>query len=284
MSLILELAPRIALFLVVVVAAMPAVTQARMLLLGTSAFYTAGAFASVAFGLGVHQFGAGSLLVGGVAGGLTAAFLAIVCRNLRGDYFALATLCIAELLRLVLLISPPFVGPQGIPGVPPGYIFGISLASPWAMAMACIALLAFASALTLFVMKAPWGATVQATRDNERAARTTGLASHAIRRTALIYAGVWAGLSGALGVRYLSLADVNTFALSNSILVLVVLLLAARPSVPMALIVGLAVSTVAELLRLVTTGAVREIYFGGLLLLAAIALRGETQDREVQPT
>jgi branched-chain amino acid transport system permease protein len=278
MNLALEILPRIALFLVVVIAAMPAVIQARMLLLGTSAFFTAGAFSSLALGTTPQSLGTVSLLMGALGGGIVGATLAGVCTRLRGDYFALATLCFGELLRLLLLVSPPFVGPQGVPGIARGTLLGISLNSRFAIAATAMLLLALVSVVTILAMKAPWGAALQATRDNERSARTSGLLINSIRRHALIYAGVWGGLAGAVSVRHLSLADPNAFSLTNSILVLAVLLLTGRPSVPTCLLVGCAISAVAELLRFVATGAMREIAFGLFLFCGALILRDNLRD------
>ena len=278
MSFIIYIAPAIILFLVVTVSALPAIAQGRMLLLGTSAFYTVGAFFSV-YVVGRGQMpGTWSLIAGGLAGGLGGATLAVICTRLRSDYFALATLCFGELLRLTLLIHPPFPGPQGIADILRGTMLGVSLESAEAMTAASCVLLILAAITTSLAMRSPWGAALQAVHDHEIAARTSGLPVSKVRMIALVYAGIWGGIAGALGVRYLSLADAESFALSESIMVLVVILLAGQPSVLRCLVFGIAVATLSELLRFVTTGAVRQMAFGALLFMLALILRNDLRD------
>jgi branched-chain amino acid transport system permease protein len=279
MTFALHVLPSIALFMVVAVSALPAISQARMLLLGASASYTSGMFLPVwLYGETVPD--TVFLLVGGGAGSLVGALLALVCRKLRGDYFALATLCFAELLRLVLLINPPFPGPQGIPGVPRGTILSVPLESAGAMAGAALALLFLASIATAFSMRSPWGAGLQASSDHELSARTSGVAVDKLRASALVYAGLWGGLAGALAVRYLSLADVEAFALTESVMVLVVALLAARNSIARCLAVSCVVGLGSELLRFFATGALRQIVFGTTLFILAFIVRGSLGQAE----
>ncbi len=280
MTFVIQIAPAILLFLVVAVAALPAISQGRMLILGTSAFYTIGAFSSVWLTQTNATPGTISLLAGGLLGGASGVLLAFLCARLRGDYFALATLCFAELLRLLLLISPPFPGPQGIPGISRGALLWVSLETPEAMAAAAGVLLLLCSAATALVIASPWGAALQAVHDHEIAARSSGLPVQKIRLVALAYAGAWAGAAGALGVRYLSLADAETFSLPESIMVLVVILLAAGPSVVRCLTFGTMLAALSELLRFVATGAVRQIVFGGLLFALALVLRDDLRSAE----
>jgi branched-chain amino acid transport system permease protein len=274
------IAPAILLFLAVTVGALPAIAQGRMLLLGTSAFYTAGVFGSIyAVGQG-QEPGTVSFLMGGLAGGLCGAVLSGVTCRLRGDYFALATLCFGELLRLVLLISPPFPGPEGIPNISRGTLFGLSIQSPEAMTLAAGILLTVTSVVTALVVSSPWGAALQAIHDDERSARTAGLYVNRIRLAALVYAGFLGGAAGALGVRYLSLADATTYSLTESIMVLVVVLLSGRPSVLRCVSFGAVIAAFSELLRFVATGAVRQMVFGGLLFLLALAIRDSLRNTE----
>lgn len=279
MSFAIELVPRVAIFLIIAVSSIPAISSGRMLLLGVSGFYTVGAFASAWFD-GGQPGGTLALLVGAAAGGLAAAALSAACGRLRGDYFALATLCFAELVRLALLINPPFPGPQGISGVQRGTLFGFPLDATSSIAVAALLCLAAVAAVTAIVLRSPWASALRAVSDNERAARTMGLPVNAIRTTALLYAGAWSGLAGALGARYLSLADAGSFALPDSILVLVVLLLAGKPGVFRCIVFGAAISALSELLRFVATGADREIAFAVLLFVAALAVRDDLRSHD----
>ncbi len=275
----LELVPQVAIFLIVAVSALPAISTGRMLVLGVSGCYTVGAFVSVWFDAG-QPGGTASMVIGALGGGLAGAFLAAACLRLRGDYFALASLCFAEVVRLGLLINPPFPGPQGIAGVPRGTLLGFSIESPEAIATAALLCLGLISTVTTLTLVSPWAAALRATSDNERAARTNGLPTNRIRSTALVYMGLGSGIAGALGTRYLSLADANTFSLPDSILVLVVLLLAGAPSVWRCIVFGTLVSSFSEVLRFIATGAIREIAFAALLVAAALVVRDDLRNQD----
>lgn len=280
LTFIIQIAPAVLLFLVVAVSALPAIGQGRMLVLGASAFYVAGAFTSAAFGSGDGQPGTFSLLVGALAGSASGALLAVFAIRLRGDYFALASLAFGELLRLTLLISPPFPGPQGIARIPRGTLAGLPLDSVAAMSVAAGLLLLACAVMTVLLVASPWGAAIQAAHDHEIGARSAGLPVHRIRFGALVYAGAWGGAAGALGARYLGLADVESFSLPESIMVLVVVLLAGSPSVSRCLVVGSLIGGLSELLRFVATGAVRQIGFGAMLFALAFVLRDDLRAAE----
>lgn len=275
MQVALEIWPQVCCFLVVVVASIPAVQQCRMLLLGSAAFYTAGAYGFGAFVRAGYPADVVALLVGSAAGAAAALAMAAFCWRLRGDYFALATLCFAQLLGLVLLIEPPFPGPQGISGLPRPSVFGLSLRSGWAMALAASAALAGAACMTALAVRSPWGAGLQAIRDNETAARTLGIPVGALRVTPLVYCGVWAGMAGAIAASYSSLADTDSFALTESIMVLLVILLANQPSVTHCLAAGVVVALLSEGLRFATGGAFRQMLFGALLVGLALLYRDQ---------
>jgi branched-chain amino acid transport system permease protein len=279
MNFVLEIAPAIILFTVVTVAALPAIGQGRMLVLGTAAFYTAGAFLST---LGVNAPSTTTLAIGGLGGGIAGALMALLCVRLRGDYFALATLCFAELFRLVLVINPPFPGPQGIPAIHRGTLLGFSINSATTMTMASLALLFAVTAVTALIGSSPWGAALRAVNDHEQSARSAGLRTSRVRSAALVYAGVAAGLAGALGARYLSLADAQTFALPESVMVLVVVLLS-RGSVWWCVLVAATLSALSEVLRFIATGAVRQMVFGALLVWIALVLRDDLREAEGAP-
>ncbi len=210
-----------------------------------------------------------------LGGALAGATMGILCNRLRGDYFALGTLCFAELLRLSLVISPPFPGPQGIPGIARGTLGLVSIESAPAMVVAALILLLACSLITSLLIAAPWGASLRAVHDHEIGAKSSGLPVGRIRLGALTYAGAWGGTAGALGARYLSLADVESFALPESIMVLVVVLLAGRPSVSRCLLTGATIAALNELLRFLATGAVRQIAFGAILFGLAFILRDD---------
>lgn len=277
MTFLIEQLPQLLLFVLVVVGALPAIGQGRMLLLGTAGFYATGEF--LAAWLPTLGFAPGTLVLalGGLGGGASAALFGLLCRRLRGDYFALGSLSFAELVRQTLLLNPPFFGPQGISGVARGTALGLSLALPWTL-VALGGLLVVGAVLTAQALRSPWGAALRACGDHELAAQTAGLPVERIRLVALVYAGTFAGIAGALGARELGLADVENFSLTESVMVLMAVLLTGRPRLKRALGFAIILGLLSELLRFLFGGAWRQMAFGICLGVLALIVRDQLSD------
>ena len=110
--------------------------------------------------------------VAGVAGWAVAK----ICVRLRSDYLAMASIGIAEILRLVIVneewITNGSLGISGIPRPFDGWVQGrpadlIFLATVW-----LVVLIAYLISERLH--DSPWGRTLRAIRDNEDAARAAG--------------------------------------------------------------------------------------------------------------
>jgi branched-chain amino acid transport system permease protein len=146
--------------------------------------------------------------VGWLAAPLLAAAVAWVvgriCLRLRSDYLAIATIGIAEILRLVALNEQKLTGgPFGIKSIPRPFE---SLERPWGEIglLGVVAVLVFA--VYLFMERArnsPWGRVMRAIRDNETAAAAMGKDVEAFRLQAFVIGSAFMGLGGALTAHYL---------------------------------------------------------------------------------
>ncbi len=205
---------------------------------------TAAAYALLAIGLNMHygftgllNFGqVGFMLVGaygvgitvatlgwslwlGVLFGLVAAvilalILGVPTLRLRSDYFAITTIAVAEVLRLIVRSGPaepvtggPF-GLQSIAGdfyalnpIPVGS-YGIGeltythgqlwvLLVTWALAL-------LASLLLIMLMRSPWGRIIKAIREDEDAARALGKNVFSMKLQSLMIGGVFGALGGSM--------------------------------------------------------------------------------------
>lgn len=184
---------------------------AGLLNAGVAGFFAVGAYASA-----IMTSPAVAARVGGfslpVPVGLLAAALisaligwaiAKICVRLQGDYLAMASIGIAEILRLVATNEEWLTGgSRGITSIPRPLEAGgkasdfIFLACVWAL----VALLYF---LYERLYDSPWGRTLRAIRDNEPAARSVGKDVERFRLQAFVIGAAGMGLAGAMTAHYI---------------------------------------------------------------------------------
>ena len=169
--------------------------------LGTHAFFGLGAYV-IAIGWSRGLIGYldpfGMLLAG-----CAAAFLGIIVgipllSKLRGDYFALGTLGLGEILRLITIQGRAFTaGPTGIflpsssfTSIVPYYFIGLFLAL-------------LAMGVTYYMLKSRIGLALIATRDDEDAAAAIGVNTLKFKVLAFAVSAFLAGLCGALQAYYI---------------------------------------------------------------------------------
>jgi branched-chain amino acid transport system permease protein len=163
----------------------------------TTAILTTGPSASHLGGLGWPVW-AGILAAGGVSA-LLALPIAIVSMRLRSDYLAMATLGIAEILRLVVRNEDWMTGgPRGIAGLPKPFE---DLGTPMSH-LAFLGLVVGVIALLYWFAerahRSPWGRVQRAIRENEVAAAAAGKNVEAFRLQSFVFGAFAMGLGGAL--------------------------------------------------------------------------------------
>lgn len=144
-----------------------------------------------------------ALPVAMLVAGLLAWPIGRICLGLKGDYLAMATIGIAEIIRLVLKNEGWLAnGTMGISTVPRPFE---SLGQPWGN-VAFLALVV--SLLVLLYLAAerawvsPWGRAMRAIRDNETAAAAIGKDVVNFRLEAFVLGAMVMGLGGGLSAMY----------------------------------------------------------------------------------
>ncbi|MFD1696179.1 branched-chain amino acid ABC transporter permease [Roseibium aestuarii] len=134
-----------------------------------------------------------------VAAGLIAWPIGKICLRFRSDYLAIATIGVAEIIRLVVKSEPELTnGARGITAIPrPFGDLDYALSQMAYLAIVAVVLLV-AYLMVERQFNAPWGRMMRAIRDNELAARAMGKAIERRRLEAFIFGAALMGLGGAL--------------------------------------------------------------------------------------
>jgi branched-chain amino acid transport system permease protein len=202
--------------------------QTGLISFGHAAFFGLGAYGSALLSLRLElspwiALVAAALLTAGF--GLIAA---AAVGDLGGPYFSLATLALAEILRVVALhwtdLTEGAWGLIGIPGLPPVPMRGLE-ALTGARATdyyAALLMLAALCGLCAWIRRAPLGLAFEALRQGEERAAALGVDARRVKRIALAASGLFAGGAGALHAHTFHWVDpASAFSLHLSVMPLV---------------------------------------------------------------
>ncbi len=122
-----------------------------------------------------------------------------ICLRFRSDYLAIASIGIAEIIRLVIKSEPALTnGARGISSIPrPAGDLGYTGSQIAYLALVLVVLIAVYF-LVERQFNAPWGRMMRAIRDNEGAAKAMGKNVEYRRLEAFIFGAALMGLAGAL--------------------------------------------------------------------------------------
>ncbi len=198
--------------------------QAGLISFGHAAFFGVGAYGSALLSLKLQLspwIGLPTAALLASAFGLLAAGVA---GNLTGPYFSLATLAMAEILRVIALnwttLTEGAWGLVGVPGLP-----WSGLGARAADYYAALLMLAAACGASAWIRRAPLGLAIQAIRQGEARAAASGVDARRVKRIALAVSGLFAGGAGALHAHIFHWVDpASAFSLNLSVLPLVMAL------------------------------------------------------------
>lgn len=182
--------------------------------LGHAGFMAVGAYVGVVLTTNFQMAFPVAILVGGITAGLLGALIGLPTLRLRGDYLAIATLGLGEIVRIVIINVPYVGGAAGFKGIPHHTDF------TWVF---CLML------VTLFIIKnfvnSRHGRACLAIRENEIAAESMGVNTTRYKVLAFSIGAFFAGVAGVLfGHNMYILSPASfTFMQSFNILIMVVM-------------------------------------------------------------
>ncbi|MCE2482665.1 MAG: branched-chain amino acid ABC transporter permease [Alphaproteobacteria bacterium] len=207
-----------------------------LLTLSHAAFFGIGTYA---YALSVQAWGWDFLSAAALGIGLAALaslILSLAAWRFRGDFFVLISLSIQFALFSVInnwhspreapgTLANLTNGPYGLEGIPRPSIFGFTFESIESIVILFTALAVLFALLCRKLLASPWGRMLQAMRDDELAARGLGKRVRLAKVQAIAFACAMAGFAGVLYASYISFIDPATASLTDSLLLLTMIII-----------------------------------------------------------
>jgi len=186
---------------------------------GHAAFFGVGAYTTgILVKSGVSPAAAWSgLLLGGLTASVLAAFIGWICFRLRGPYFALSTLALAEVLRLVA------VNWKAVTSGAEGILFIPAFNQKTWYYLIILALVAVNFAVIRRVMRSKLGYYFLAIREDQDAAESLGIDTTRYKLISLLISAFFTGVGGAFYMSYMCFIDPGIVFSISSISVMMIL-------------------------------------------------------------
>jgi branched-chain amino acid transport system permease protein len=179
---------------------------------GIAGFFAIGAYTSAILTTAEtskHLGGYGLPVLAGLVGaavlsGLTGWAVAKICVRLKSDYLAMASIGIAEILRLVIVneswLTNGSLGLSGVPRPFGDFAAGRSADIVFLAYVWVIVLVVYLVAMRLY--DSPWGRSLRAIRDNEASAAAAGKNIEKFRTQTFVIGCAFMGVAGGLSAHY----------------------------------------------------------------------------------
>lgn len=192
-----------------------------LLSFGHAAMFGTGAYVA---GIAIGSFGANwfvGLLLGVFASGLLALVMGALAIRTRGIYFAMVTLALAQLVYYVALQASGWTGGEnGLRGFTVSRIdigpLHLDFLNPLVKYYVVLAFVALALAALSRILASPFGAAIEAIRENETRATACGYDVPRAKLIAFTLSGLFCGLAGALSALHLAIVPLETLSAATS--------------------------------------------------------------------
>lgn len=187
--------------------------------------------------------------------------------GIRGDYLAVATLGIGEIVRVLVLsdVAQPLLGgAQGILNIPSPAIGSFELATPTSLYFLTVCCLAVATYFAFRVQDSRLGRTWMAMRDDEDVAQALGINLVKTKLLAYSIGAAFAGVAGAIFAVMLKSIFPHSFQLLISINVLALIIVGGLGSLGGVIVGALVLIGLPELLR--EFGEYRFLLYGAVIV------------------
>jgi branched-chain amino acid transport system permease protein len=188
--------------------------------------------------------------------------------GVRGDYLAVATMGLGEIVRVIVLsdvAAPLLGGAQGILQIPRPVLFGYALSGPVQLFYLTLAASMLAAVVALRLENSRLGRAWTALRDDEDVAQALGVNLVRVKLLAYGLGAAFAGLAGAIFATMVASVYPSSFQLLISVNVLALIVVGGMGSVPGVIVGAIVLVGLPELLR--EFGEYRYLFYGAALIV-----------------
>ena len=228
--------------------------------LGHAGFMAIGAYAAAIIGSTSPTYGAffGAMLVGALLSGAVALLVGIPTLRLKGDYLAVATLGVSEIIRIFIINGGSLTnGAAGILGIPNF--------TTWQMVYFFVVITTIA---TLNFLRSPIGRSTLSVREDEIAAESVGVNTTKIKIIAFVFGAITASIAGSLQAGFIGSVVPKDYTFINSINVLIIVVFGGLGSITGAIVSAIVLGILNMLLQ--DVASVRMIIYALALVLVMI--------------
>lgn len=228
--------------------------------LGHAGFMAIGAYAAAIIGSKLPTYGAffGAMLVGALLSGAVALLVGIPTLRLKGDYLAVATLGVSEIIRIFIINGGSLTnGAAGILGIPNF--------TTWQMVYFFVVITTIA---TLNFLRSPIGRSTLSVREDEIAAESVGVNTTKIKIIAFVFGAITASIAGSLQAGFIGSVVPKDYTFINSINVLIIVVFGGLGSITGAIVSAIVLGILNMLLQ--DVASVRMIIYALALVLVMI--------------
>lgn len=171
-----------------------------MLSFGHAALLGTGGYALAVLTLSYQVGFLPGLVAAALAGALLAFCMGLFALRVSGLFFALLTLALAQMIYILASNKLRAItgGLDGIPGVPRPDLLGIDFYDNRNYYAFVVVIFLVGLALMALLRASPFGKALRAVQANDTRASQLGYNVHALRQSAFVVSGAYAGVSGAL--------------------------------------------------------------------------------------
>ncbi|HGQ8619530.1 TPA: branched-chain amino acid ABC transporter permease [Streptococcus pneumoniae] len=228
--------------------------------LGHAGFMAIGAYAAAIIGSKSPTYGAffEAMLVGALLSGAVALLVGIPTLRLKGDYLAVATLGVSEIIRIFIINGGSLTnGAAGILGIPNF--------TTWQMVYFFVVITTIA---TLNFLRSPIGRSTLSVREDEIAAESVGVNTTKIKIIAFVFGAITASIAGSLQAGFIGSVVPKDYTFINSINVLIIVVFGGLGSITGAIVSAIVLGILNMLLQ--DVASVRMIIYALALVLVMI--------------
>lgn len=208
------------------------------LCLGHAGFMSIGAYAGAMLTTKLHLPLIVALLVGGIISAIIAFFIGVPTLKLKGDYFAITTLGVGEIIRVIITNMDSLGGPRGLPGIP------LKTNFTWAYFTMVIA------AIIIYnILHSSHGRAMVSIRENEIASEAMGVNTTKFKVLAFVIAAFFAGIAGSLYAHYTGFIQPDSFNFMKSVEILTFVVFGGMGSLSGTFIATIVLTFMPEFLR-----------------------------------